>query len=42
MRRVVKNELENILAEKLLAGVFSTGDIILCDYLDSNYSLTKK
>ncbi len=42
MRRMVQNELENILAEKLLAGVFSTGDIILCDYLDSNYSLTKK
>ena len=41
LKRTIQNQLENRLAEQLLAGLFSAGDLINCDFIDGQYSLTK-
>jgi len=41
LKRTIQNQLENSLAEQLLAGVFAAGDVINCDVIDGQYSLIK-
>ena len=41
LKRTIQNQLENSLAEQLLAGVFAAGDVINCDFIDGQYSLIK-
>jgi ATP-dependent Clp protease ATP-binding subunit ClpB len=41
LKRTIQNQLENSLAEQLLAGVFAAGDVINCDFIDGQYSMIK-
>jgi ATP-dependent Clp protease ATP-binding subunit ClpB len=38
LKRTIQKQLENSLAEQLLAGVYATGDVINCDFIDDQYS----
>ncbi len=41
LKRTIQNQLENSLAEQLLAGVFAAGDVINCDFIEGQYSMIK-
>jgi ATP-dependent Clp protease ATP-binding subunit ClpB len=38
LKRTIQKQLENSLAEQLLAGVYAAGDVINCDFIDDQYS----
>ena len=41
LKRAIQSELENPLAQKLLAGEFATGDVIKVDITDGEITFTK-
>lgn len=41
LKRTIQKNLENRLAEQLLAGEIAHGDVVFCDYINDTYSLTK-